>query len=47
MPQALLYLHNQANSLKDAADIAMKTLLSGKAASTLAKLVDVSNREGV
>lgn len=40
---ALLYLHNKADSLKAAADIARNVLLSGKALKTLNTLVKVSN----
>lgn len=40
---ALLYLHGKADSLKNAADLAMNTLLSGKAADTLAAMVAISN----
>ena len=40
---ALLYLHGKADSLKGAADLAMSTLLSGKAADTLAAMVAISN----
>ena len=42
---ALLYLHAKADSLSDAAELAMTTLRSGKAAKTLASLVAVSNSE--
>jgi anthranilate phosphoribosyltransferase len=42
---ALLYLHDKANSLKEAAQMAGKVLASGKAAITLATLVSVSNKE--
>ena len=42
---ALLYLHDKANSLKEAAHMARKVLASGKAAITLATLVSVSNKE--
>jgi len=42
---ALLYLHNKANNLKDAATIAEKMLASGEAFNTLTTLVSVSNRE--
>lgn len=42
---ALLYLHNKADNLKDAATMATEVLASGKAAVTLAKLVDISNQE--
>lgn len=40
---ALLYLHNQFDSLKAAADFAKDILASGKALQTLEKLVEVSN----
>lgn len=40
---ALLYLHGRADSLEQAADIAMETLKSGQAINTLNKLVEVSN----
>ena len=40
---ALLYLHNKADNLKDAADIARSVLLSGEALKTLKTLVTVSN----
>ncbi|MFB1016363.1 MAG: anthranilate phosphoribosyltransferase [Alteromonadaceae bacterium] len=42
---ALLYLHDKANNLKDAAQMAREVLASGKAAITLATLVSVSNKE--
>ncbi|MCJ8320718.1 MAG: anthranilate phosphoribosyltransferase [Colwellia sp.] len=42
---ALLYLHDKADNLKEAAKIASEVLASGKAAKTLATLVDVSNQE--
>ena len=42
---ALLYLHDKANNLKDAAQMAREILASGKAAITLATLVSVSNKE--
>ena len=42
---ALLYLHNKADSLKEAASIAAEVLASGKASDTLATLVNVSNQE--
>jgi len=42
---ALLYLHDKANNLKDAAQMAHEVLASGKAAITLATLVSVSNKE--
>lgn len=40
---ALLYLHDKADNLKDAAKIAANVLASGKALNTLNKLVNVSN----
>ena len=42
---ALLYLHDKANSLTEAAQMAREVLASGKAAITLATLVTVSNQE--
>jgi len=42
---ALLYLHNKASNLKEAADIAKDVLASGKAYNTIQKLVEVSNSE--
>ena len=42
---ALLYLHNKADNLKEAASIAAEVLASGKASDTLATLVNVSNQE--
>jgi len=42
---ALLYLHDKADNLKDAADIATEVLASGKAEKTLATLINVSNQE--
>ncbi len=42
---ALLYLHDKADSLADAAKIASEVLASGKAADTLATLVTISNQE--
>lgn len=41
---ALLYLHNKAENLKDAADIATQVLASGIAFNTLNTLVEVSNK---
>jgi len=41
---ALLYLHNKADNLKDAAKIAKDVLATGKAFNTLTKLVNVSNQ---
>ena len=40
---ALLYLHGKASTLEAAANMAKETLLSGKAARTLAQLVEISN----
>lgn len=42
---ALLYLHDKADNLKDAAAIAEKVLASGEAFNTLTQLVNVSNTE--
>ena len=42
---ALLYLHDKADSLADAAKIASEVLASGKATQTLAALVKISNQE--
>lgn len=42
---ALLYLHNKADSLKAAADMAREVLLSGAAAQTLDTLVQVSQSD--
>ena len=44
---ALLYLHNKADSLPLAAELASKVLASGKAAQTLATLVAVSNEQEI
>ena len=44
---ALLYLHDKANNLKDAAALASKVLSSGKGLETLNKLVEVSNQTEV
>ena len=44
---ALLYLHDKANNLKDAAALASKILSSGKGLETLNKLVEVSNQTEV
>jgi len=41
---ALLYLHDKADNLKDAAAIATEVLASGKAMDTINKLVEVSNQ---
>lgn len=41
---ALLYLHDKADNLKDAAIMAQNVLASGKAFDTLSKLVEVSNQ---
>lgn len=41
---ALLYLHNKADNLKDAATLAADVLASGAALKTLEKLVEVSNQ---
>ena len=42
---ALLYLHNKADSLKEAAQLASEVLASGKGLSTLESLVELSNQE--
>ncbi|WP_019025953.1 anthranilate phosphoribosyltransferase [Colwellia piezophila] len=42
---ALLYLHNKADSLKQAAQLASEVLASGKGLVTLTALVDLSNKE--
>ncbi|NQZ24994.1 MAG: anthranilate phosphoribosyltransferase [Colwellia sp.] len=42
---ALLYLHNKADSLKEAAQLASEVLASGKGLSTLSSLVELSNQE--
>ena len=42
---ALLYLHDKADNLKDAAAIARNVLASGEAFNTLTTLVSVSNKE--
>jgi anthranilate phosphoribosyltransferase len=42
---ALLYLHNKADNLKSAAQLATEVLASGKALTTLETLVRVSNQE--
>jgi len=42
---ALLYLHGKTDNLKEAAKTASEVLASGKAATTLATLVNVSNQE--
>jgi anthranilate phosphoribosyltransferase len=42
---ALLYLHDKASSLKEAADIAKNTLASGAALTTLETLVAISQQE--
>ena len=42
---ALLYLHNKADSLTQAAELAGEVLASGKGLSTLLKLVELSNQD--
>lgn len=41
---ALLYLHDKADSLSQAADLAAEVLASGKGLSTLLRLVELSNQ---
>ena len=42
---ALLYLHDKANNLIDAAQLASTVLKSGKGLATLEQLVELSNKE--
>ncbi len=43
---ALLYLHDKAKNLKEAAQLASEVLKSGKALDTLEQLITLSNKEG-
>jgi anthranilate phosphoribosyltransferase len=42
---ALLYLHQKADSLQQAASLASEVLASGKGLTTLLKLVELSNQD--